>query len=217
METDQNLYPRNCLMCFQDVLFQQRLNSDVELIIVHFSSLNFLNSVDYLLKATLKTWSVSFVWLSLLIFWVHLMSCTYSQGKNNVLTDLTSCSSMTLRDDWREGSMLHTPHLDALFSLHLEQCTGWEMTPSGCLQICLQRIGEDCVQHWKQRTGSRRSRWWCCRGESRSSDTARTPTSFSDRSGIFHWFRDENFQLSTSGQERQMEMFKIRKAKFLSK
>lgn len=65
--------PRNCLMCFQDVLFQQRLNSDVELIIVHFSSLNFLNSVDFLLKATLKTWSVSFVWLSLLIFWVHLM------------------------------------------------------------------------------------------------------------------------------------------------
>lgn len=30
-------------MCFQDELFQQHLNSDVELIIVHFSSLNAFN------------------------------------------------------------------------------------------------------------------------------------------------------------------------------
>lgn len=43
METDQNFYPRNCLVCFQGVLFQQHLNSDVELIIVHFSSLKAFN------------------------------------------------------------------------------------------------------------------------------------------------------------------------------
>lgn len=97
--------------------------------------------------------------------------------------------------DWCEGviaiSQSSNPGLDALLYLHLDRSTGWEMTPSGCLLSCLQRIAEDCVQDWRKKTNCCHSQWWCCREENKNKDTAVTQMSFSDRYGVLLIFRSK--------------------------
>lgn len=75
--------------------------------------------------------------------------------------------------------------------LHLDQSTGWEMTPSGFLLSCLQRIAEDCVQDWRKKMDCCHSQWWCSRGGNRNKDTAQTQMSFSDRYGVLLIFRSK--------------------------
>lgn len=59
--------------------------------------------------------------------------------------------------------------------------TGWGTTPWGCRPPCLRRTGGGCVPLWGPRPVFRPVRWCCCRGASRSSGTAPTPTSSSGR------------------------------------
>lgn len=116
METDQNFYPRNCLMCFQDVLFQQHLNSDVELIIVHFSSLNVFNKFCGLPPKRYIENMISFICLivtvnflsSLNVLYIFTTFATTMQKQYFNWFDLMQLYDIQRMIDVR--AQCHTPH-----------------------------------------------------------------------------------------------------------